>query len=113
MTASATPKLMTYTAVAGLALLGGIALGQPELIALAAPLVMSLVLGLGRTHLPATSATIETDVDRCIEGDVIKATVTLNSFETPVEVEVGVGISSGLSAEPTERSFTLLVGDGG
>lgn len=112
MTASATPKLVTYVAIAGLALLGGVALGQPELVALAAPLVLSLVLGLGRTHLPAISATVETDVDRCIEGDLTEATVTLNSFETPVELAVGLGISPGLFAEPAERSFTLLVGDG-
>jgi len=112
MTASATPKLVTYILIAGLALLGGVTLGQPELVALAVPLVMSLVLGLGRTHLPASSATVETDVDRCIEGDAIKATVTLNSFETPVEMEVAMGLSPGLFAKPTARSFTFLVGDG-
>jgi uncharacterized protein (DUF58 family) len=112
MTAAATPKLVTYIVIAGLALLGGITLGQPELVALAAPMVMSLVIGLGRTHLPATGAAVETDVDRCIEGDALEATLTLNSFETPVEMEVAIGLSPGLFANPTARSFTLFVGDG-
>ncbi|MBA3349250.1 MAG: DUF58 domain-containing protein [Actinobacteria bacterium] len=112
MTGSATPKLVTFVLIAGLALLGGVTLGRPELVALAAPVVMSVVLGLGRTHLPASIATVETDVDRCIEGDVVEATVTLNSFETPVEIEVATGISPGLLAEPTARSATFIVGDG-
>ncbi|MDQ3783282.1 MAG: DUF58 domain-containing protein [Actinomycetota bacterium] len=112
MTASATPKLVTYVVIAGLALLGGIALGQPELVALAAPLILSLVLGLSRTHLPSSIATVETDVDRCIEGDAIEATVTLNSFEGPVELAVAVGTTAGLFTEPNARSFTLLVGAG-
>lgn len=112
MTASATPKLVTFVVLAGLALLGGIALGQPELVVVAAPLVISLVLGLGNTHLPASTAKVETDVDRCIEGDVVEARVTLTSFETPVEMEVAIGISPGLSAEPTARSSTVMVGDG-
>lgn len=112
MTGSATPKLVTFVLIAGLALLGGVTLGRPELVALTAPVVMSVVLGLGRTHLPASIATVETDVDRCIEGDVVEATVTLNSFETPVEIEVATGISPGLFAEPTARSTTFIVGNG-
>lgn len=112
MRASGTPKLVTYVLIASFSLLGGIALGRPELVALATPVVLSLALGLGRTHLPAVTVVVETSVDRCIEGDIVEATVTLNSFETPVEVAVATGISAGLSGEPTARSFTLLLGKG-
>ena len=112
MTASATPKLLTYVLTAGLALLGGIALGRPELVAMAAPFLIVLVLGLGGTHLPAISAVVSTDVDRCIEGDLIEATITVNSLEVPVEVDVATALGTGLLAGPTARSSTLLVGNG-
>ena len=112
MKASVTPKLVTYVLIAGLGLLGGIALGRPELVSLATPVVLSLVLGLARTHLPAITVSVKTDVDRCIEGDVVQAAVTLGSLHPPLEVAVATGISEGLEAEPTTRSATLLLGEG-
>ena len=53
MTRSATGKLRVYLVVAGLGLLAALALGRPELAALAAPFAVFVALGLALAHVPS------------------------------------------------------------
>ena len=62
MTRSATGKLHVYVVLAGLGLLGGLTLGRPELVAIAAP--FALFVGLGLVYARAPSVRAQSEIER-------------------------------------------------
>lgn len=61
MTRTHSPKLAAYSTLAGVSLLGALVLGRPELVVLAVPFVLAVVLGLtlAREPVPRLSASLE------------------------------------------------------
>ncbi len=89
MTRSATPLLTTSTALAGLGLLGALALRRAELVVLAAPFLVLAGLAMLSTA-PDVRAWLHLDTERALEGDELEALLTLRSATGAERLEVGV-----------------------
>jgi uncharacterized protein (DUF58 family) len=78
------PKIAAYVGVAALALLAGLALGRPELVAVAAPLAVLVVAGLASARDPDLRAEVSVDRERALVGDEVTVRLTV-SAATPVD----------------------------
>jgi uncharacterized lipoprotein YbaY len=59
-------KIAVYVGVAATALLAGLALGRPELVAVAAPLAVLVVAGLASARDPELAAEVAVDRERAL-----------------------------------------------
>ena len=84
MSSTPSPKLRAYIALAGAAMLAGLATGRTELVAIAAPFAGYVALGLVLRTRPEIVITTMVDRDRLLEGDEIKVRVELTA-DTSVE----------------------------
>src|SRR6266540_6399849 len=73
------PKLSVYTGLAATALLAGLALGRPELVALGAPLALLVLVGLAMAREPELELEVALDPERALEGDEVVITITVRS----------------------------------
>ena len=71
MTRRPSAKIAAYVGVAALALLAGLALGRPELVAVAAPLAVLVVAGLAGARDPELAAEVAVDRERALVDDVV------------------------------------------
>jgi uncharacterized protein (DUF58 family) len=79
-----TAKIAAYVGVAAVALLAGLALGRPELVAAAAPLAVLVVAGLAAARDPELAAEVTVDRERALVGDEVSVRLTLRA-RTPVD----------------------------
>jgi uncharacterized protein (DUF58 family) len=100
------PRLHVYASLAALELLGAIALGQPELVALAVPFVLMLVAGLVLAHEPCITVIPSIDRERVLQGDEVEFTVRLES-STPVGLETRLALPPGLNTDRAENPVAL------
>jgi uncharacterized protein (DUF58 family) len=99
LTRRAAPKLGAYTALASVGLFAALVLGRPELVALTAPFLLALGVGLALATAPRFTAEVDAP-ERAVEGDELTVRITLTA-ETPVErLDVYLRIPDGL--EPPE-----------
>lgn len=77
MTRTATPKLKTFVALAGLSVFAAIASGRVELLAFAAPLLVAATVAALATPEPDIEVDIKPSLTRLIEGDELAVEVTL------------------------------------
>jgi uncharacterized protein (DUF58 family) len=112
VTPSATPKLKSLVALAGLGLLGGVALGRVELVVVASVFVVALLLGCVATPRPDHEVALELSEERCIEGDEIVATAIVSSPVGWSEAELALAIPEGLEQVAPEQpvAFPLMPG---
>lgn len=83
-----TPRLGAYMAIAAAALFAALVLRQPELVVVAAPLVLYLALGLMSAVPPRIEAALALDRDRALQGEDVKAELRLRSVRTVERLEV-------------------------
>jgi uncharacterized protein (DUF58 family) len=82
------PRLRVYTALAATALIGALAFGRPDLAVLATPFVV--LLGAAFTGAPlALDGRLELERERVLEGESVRATLTVHNRGAPARVEVG------------------------
>jgi uncharacterized protein (DUF58 family) len=94
----ATAKLVAYTALAAIGLLGSLVLSRPELVALTAPFLLALAAGLALATRPRLRIAAQFDAERIIEGDEVTASVTIEA-ETPVDrLDVYLRLPPGIDA---------------
>jgi uncharacterized protein (DUF58 family) len=126
------PKLGAYAGLAALAVLGALALGLPELVALAAPFALVAVLGLASTRAPEVDVWVELDRERALQHEEVEVRLAVRTAHAPGPVELFVRLPEGLvvaggdnpvvvrgAAETTELRFSAraerwgayLVGD--
>ena len=87
MTLSLSPRLRVYTALAAMALIGALALGRPDLAVLATPFVV--LLGAAFMGAPlALDGRLELERERVLEGESVRATLTVHNGGGPARVEV-------------------------
>jgi uncharacterized protein (DUF58 family) len=104
-----TARLHAYAAVVAVLLLGGLALGRPELTALAAPFALLGVLGL-RGGAPALRAELELDRDRVLVGDTVVVGVEVESDRAVAELDVRVALPRGLECAAGGAVIALAAG---
>ena len=94
-------------------LFGGLLLGRVELVALAAPFAAALLWGLAAAPDVHVVASGRVGVDRCIEGDDVELTTTVESDAAVAEALVGVALPAGLPVVGGERLTTVSLGPTG
>ncbi|MGH2777040.1 MAG: DUF58 domain-containing protein [Actinomycetota bacterium] len=109
MTASLTPKLRLFLGLAGVALVGGLLLGRVELIALAAPPIVAATTSLASTRRPEVRATLEVEMERCLEGDEFELRIGLACDDRAEEVEVGVRVPATFALVEGNRQQVLSI----
>ncbi|HKP99674.1 MAG TPA: DUF58 domain-containing protein [Actinomycetes bacterium] len=96
MTRRPSAKIAAYVGVAALALLGGLALGRPELVAVAAPLAVLVVAGLTGARDPELDAEVTVDRERALVGDQVTVTVALKAGTRVERLEVLLVVPPGM-----------------
>ncbi len=107
------PKLTVYTGLAATALLAGLALGRPELVALGAPMALLLVAGLAMAREPRVELDVAIDRERAVEGDEVVLTLTVRSAAPVARLELVPLVPDRLSlpGQPRARSIRLAAGE--
>jgi uncharacterized protein (DUF58 family) len=106
-------KLTGYTGLAATALLAGLALGRPELVAIGAPLALLVLAGLATAREPELEVEVDVDRERVIEGDEATMTVTLRSPAAVSRLELLAVVPERLATpgRPRARSLRLAAGE--
>jgi uncharacterized protein (DUF58 family) len=103
MTRYLSPRLRAYTALVAIALMGALLFGRPELAVLAMPFVV--FLGVAFVGVPlALDGELELDRERVLEGESVRATITINNRGAGARVELRPPGTERLrtNARPTE-----------
>jgi uncharacterized protein (DUF58 family) len=111
MILSASPRLQTYTALAAIALVAALAAGRPELAALATPFILLVAVGLAGAEPLALDGALRLEPDRAVEGEQVRATVTVRGRGAAARVEVHLPTSSRLHADSIPIAFWLPRGE--
>ena len=108
MTRAATSKLRVYPALAGLGLIGALALGRPELAALAAPFAVLAGVGLALAQRPELRVHVDLDRDRQLENRTVNLELELAAGARVDRLELLLDLPDGLVAEvPNPRVLRL------
>jgi len=112
MTRYPTHKLGAYTAVVAFGLLGALASGLPELVALVAPFAVLLLYGLVRSPASAVSVGLTLAGERAVEGEGVPLHVDVRAHAPLEQVEVLVAVPRGLTLEGAPNPTALRLADG-
>jgi uncharacterized protein (DUF58 family) len=104
------PKLGAYAGLSALGLLAAVALGRPELVALAAPFLLVLGVGLAADRAPRFRTWLEVDRERVLEGDEVELTLTMRSDIPVGRVEIHLVLGPGLEVDDGRNPFGLSLG---
>jgi uncharacterized protein (DUF58 family) len=112
VTRVATSKLRVYPALAGLGLVGALALGRPELAALAAPFAVLVGVGLAFSRRPELKLHVELDRERQLEGRPVSLELELVAGTPVSRLELLLKFPEGLvTGEPFPRVLHLYSGE--
>jgi uncharacterized protein (DUF58 family) len=111
VTRRATPKLGAYAALSGFGLLSALVLGRPEIVALTAPFLLAVGVGLALGASPRFTAEIEAG-ERAVEGDEIGVRITLAALSTVDRLDVFVRLPAGLRAADGHQAQGMRLGRG-
>jgi hypothetical protein len=89
-------KIAAYTEVAALALLAGLSIGRPELVAVAAPLAVLVVAGLATAHDPELDAEVVVDQERALVDDEVTVELSLRAATRVERLEVLLVVPPGM-----------------
>jgi len=107
VTLSVSPKLGAYLGLAGLGLLGGLLTGRAELVALAAPFLAALWLGLALARRPEVRLRLVAERERALEGEEVAVSLELAPSLGLPRLDVELELPPGL--EPVQRpNLTVL-----
>jgi uncharacterized protein (DUF58 family) len=106
VTRRASPKLGAYASLSSVGLLAALVLGRPEIVALTAPFLLTLGVGLALAAAPRFTAELDAP-DRVVEGDELTARIVL-AAGTPIErLEVYLRLPDGLAAPGADRATAI------
>jgi uncharacterized protein (DUF58 family) len=91
-----TSKLGAYTGLGALGLVGALALGLPELVALAAPFTLCAVLGLATAREPEVDVALELDRERALQHEEVDVHLTVTAERAVGRLELVVHLPEGL-----------------
>jgi uncharacterized protein (DUF58 family) len=95
LTRRGTSKLGAYAALAGIGLLAALVLGRPEIVALTAPFLLALGVGLALATPPRFTANVAV-TGRAVEGDPVRATITLAAAAPVDRLDVFLRLPDGI-----------------
>jgi uncharacterized protein (DUF58 family) len=112
VTRSATAKLTAYAGISGVGLLAALVFARPELVALTAPFLLALCVGLALATPPRLTVDVALDHDRALEGDEVTATVQLTASSPVDRLDVYVRLPEGLELERGRNPVGLRLAAG-
>ena len=112
MTRYPTPKLGAYTGLAALGLLGALALGLPELVALAAPFTFCAVLGLATARAPEVDVALELDRERALQHEEVEVRLAVTTARAVGRLELFVRLPEGLVMAQGDNPAALRLSPG-
>ncbi|HYT26238.1 MAG TPA: DUF58 domain-containing protein [Actinomycetota bacterium] len=112
MTRFPTHKLGAYTSVVALGLLGALASGLPELVAVVAPFAVLLVYGLARSLVPRAEVRLALAEERVVEGEGVPLAVEVRAHTPLEQVEVLVPLPAGLALDGGPNPTALRLAEG-
>ena len=95
-------------AIAALSFYGGLWTGQAEIVAVAIPFVVAVVMGVTPPP-PEIGVAVAVSSERCIEGDRLEIAITLTCEGTLSDVQVGMGLPAGMRALDGPARDTILI----
>lgn len=112
MTARATPRLMSYLALAAGGMLAALATRRAELAVLAAPFALVLAAGLTR-RAPRLRTSLQLGAERVLEGDEVAGELTVESDRDVASIETVLVLPPGIASTdgPLPLAFPLLAGE--
>ena len=113
MTRSASPKLAAYAAVSAIGLLAALVTGRPELVALTAPFLLALGLGLALAVPPRLTVAVELDEERALEGSPVAARLVVSSETAVDRLDLYLRLPDGLGLPPGANPVSVAVRAGG
>jgi len=112
MRRSAAPKLGAYAGLGGLGLLAALVLGRPLLVALAAPFLFVVAVGLILADDPGLRASVRIDHDRVLEGDEVELELELVAERRLSRLDVLISVPEGLSVEDGRNPVSIRLEPG-
>jgi uncharacterized protein (DUF58 family) len=110
MTRSASPRVAAYASLAAVGLLAALALRRPELVAVAAPFALALVLGLRLPREPRLGISLSLERERALERDELVVELDV-STDVPVErLELLLVVPEGLEVASGANPVALRLG---
>ncbi len=107
-----TVKLRTYLLLAGAGMIGGLATGRPQLVALAAPFAAYVALGITLERRPRVTVRAEETPERALEGKEVACTIRLQALSAIDRLELELRPGEGLTPrEPKRQVLRLAEGD--
>jgi uncharacterized protein (DUF58 family) len=124
VTSTVTARVAIYSVVTIIGLVGGLGLGRPELIAVAAAPLVLLAFGVGRDHEPVLVVDLALARDRALEDEHVDVFVTISARRTISRLEVHLAVPDGLELRnaadegrgrsvPVEQGSVAVRVDGG
>jgi len=108
MTRLVSPRFRSYAVLGVVALIGGLASGRPELVAISAPFILLVGLGLMRTFDLSPVLEARFDRDRALEDEDVHLHVTITSRAVR-SLEVSCDLPAGLSIAPDQEDPAITV----
>lgn len=112
MTRYVAPKLGAYTGLAALGLVGALALGLPELVALAAPFALVTALGLATGREPEIAVTLELDRERALQHEQVEIRVAVTARVPVGRLQLFLRLPEGLAVAHGENLAALRLAAG-
>ncbi len=101
LTGTPTRKLQLYTALAALGSVAGLALGLPQLVALAAPFAVYVAIGLVLARAPELDASVVVARRRLLEDEPLAVTVELDAGSAVYGLELTPRLGNGVELAQT------------
>jgi uncharacterized protein (DUF58 family) len=111
LTRRASAKLGSYAALSGAGLVAALVLGRPELVALTAPFLLALGVGLALATAPRLQAEVEIE-PRAVEGDELSARVRVTAAAAIERLDVLLRLPDGLSVSDGEQATSIRLDRG-
>ena len=112
MTRSAAPKLGAYAGLTAFGLLAALVLGQPLVVALAAPFALVLGLGFVWADDPGLEASVSIDRDRILEQEEVTFELELWARRGVSRLDILVRLPEGLVVEEGQNPVSIRLQGG-
>src|SRR5918994_7487776 len=107
-----TVKVPLYAGLVGGLLFVSLLAGRPDLVGVASPFAVALVLGLALAERPVVQARLDMARDRVLEGEAVEVEIRVESSVAIARLEVAVGLSEALLPTDGRRVQVVSVTGG-
>jgi uncharacterized protein (DUF58 family) len=112
VTRSPTPKLGAYAGLSALGMLGALALGRPEFVALAAPFALVVAAGVAAAREPRITVAFALERERALEAEELDAELEVVAARPAPRAEVLLELPNGLEVADGENPAAFRLGAG-